>query len=542
MAAVRLGIALLAFHSAAAASPSTSTALTDTQKIAACLAAAPQNGGVATIPPGDYLMDGTAPLPIPSGVTVRAYGARFLFPRVLGDGAQLVLFEGTNVSHFAWYGGEFIGYIFDPSRQLNTWEPNVSTLVFVINTSSNGVTQDILFDHVRSDGICGAVVTVQPTSTDLAGVTSFAQEIRVQNCTFLRSGRFLWDYGYLWQQIVWPEKYQPWEVARALKYFMPGMVRPATIVPFNDQVRCNNLNPSTIAVSSSDTPTYTVCFFGNSLPPQLTRGRQYYVIDSATNYIKISETFNGPPIAFTGTGSYQVNLMDNLQQTFYGMYQPIGSGSGHGAIDITTAQDVEVTNCNLSALGDLTRFEWDKGILFANNRIFGARMGAVWLTNHCQTATITGNVVDGADGSRVLTVDLSQDVTVSYNIFRDGGRGSWIVAPENILLLGNVFENNTIKDTPNWQRGRRSFITGGWETWPEVYFTQYSPGDSYGPVAVMNNAFTVGENCSPDAVTFDPDGRGVTMIGNRFTGRSAGYSVGKNCYPVDIEQNPGLGP
>lgn len=524
------------------ASPAGPTAsISDTQRVAAFLASAPENGGVATIPPGDYLLDGTAPLPIPSGVTVRAYGARFSFPQQLAEGAQLVLFEGTNVTNFAWYGGEFIGHVFDPAKQINAWEPSASTRVFVINTSSNGVTKNILFDQVRSNGISGAVVTVQPTCSNLADVTAYAQGIQVRNCTLLRSGKFMWDYGYLWQEIVWPDEYQPWEVERAISYFPNNLVRPATIAAGDDRVQCNNLNPA-IAVSSSNTPTYAVCFYGGPLPPELMLGREYFVVESATNYIKVSGTFGGPAIAFTGTGSYKVNLLDNLQEAYYNLAQPLGAGPGSGAIDITAAQDVEVTHCDLGGLGDLTHFVATKALLFAYNRILGARMGAVWLTNNCQNATVTGNMVDGADGSRVLTVELSQNVTVSYNTFRDGGRGSWIVQPDNIILLGNVFENNTLKGAPNWQRGRRSFLTGNWESSPELYFTLPASGGAYGPVSLVLNHFVIDEYCAASAVTFAPDCQGITMIDNKFSGRSAGIYVAPSSQSVNIQDNVGVAP
>ena len=536
------GGAMFASGGSAASPPGEPIAsVSDTQRVAAFLASAPENGGVATIPPGNYLLDGTAPLPIPSGVTVRAYGARFSFPQQIAEGAQLVMFDGTNVTNFAWYGGEFIGHVFDPANRINAWEPSASTRVFVINTSSNGVTKNILFDRVRSNGISGAVVTVQPNSSNLADVTAYAQGIHVQNCTLLRSGKFMWDYGYLWQEILWPEEYQPWEVERAMSYFPNNLARPATIAAGDDRVQCNNLNPA-IAVSSSNTPTYAVCFYGGPLPPELTRGQEYFVVESATNYIKVSGSFGGPAIAFTGTGSYQVKLLDNLQHAYYDLSQPLGAGPGNGAIDITAAQDVEVTHCTLGGLGDLTHFVWSKGVLFEDNRILGARMGAVWLTNNCQNATVTGNIVDGADGSRVLTVELSQNVTVSYNTFRDGGRGSWIVQPDNIILLGNVFENNTLKGTPNWQRGRRSFLTGSWESSPEMYVTLSGSGGSYGPVSVVLNHFAVGKYCAASAVTFDTDGQGITMIDNKFSGRSARIFVASGSQWVNMQGNTGVAP
>ena len=82
------------------ASTSLATRADDTPTIAALLAPAAARGGVVTIPPGDYALDGTIPLKITSGMTVSAYGARFHLPQTLGDKARVVLFAGENVRDF----------------------------------------------------------------------------------------------------------------------------------------------------------------------------------------------------------------------------------------------------------------------------------------------------------------------------------------------------------------------------------------------------------------------------------------------------------
>ncbi|MFZ4766607.1 MAG: hypothetical protein ACOYMN_16770 [Roseimicrobium sp.] len=72
----------------------TSALADDTAKLAALLAPAAPHGGMVTIPPGDYQLDGTTPLPLASRTTVSAYGARFHLPKTLGDKARVVLFAG----------------------------------------------------------------------------------------------------------------------------------------------------------------------------------------------------------------------------------------------------------------------------------------------------------------------------------------------------------------------------------------------------------------------------------------------------------------
>jgi len=103
----------------------------DTANLAAFLVPAPTHGGTVTIPPGDYHLDGAKPIPLSSGLTVSAYGARFHLPKTLGDKARVVLFAGENLRDFRWFGGHFTGHVFDPAKADNSWEP--------INQSTNDV-------------------------------------------------------------------------------------------------------------------------------------------------------------------------------------------------------------------------------------------------------------------------------------------------------------------------------------------------------------------------------------------------------------------
>jgi hypothetical protein len=148
-------------------------------------------------------------------------------------------------------------------------------------------------------------------------VETFARNVTVENCTLEWSGKFMWDYGYLWQITVWPEDYNEAERALAAKYFLHDLVR----------------------------------------------------------------------------------------------------------------------GCRLSALGDTMHIQKSHSIVFANNHITGSRVGAFFLAEYCKDATITGNTVDGTNGSRVVSVEKScEDVTIVGNTFRNGGRGSWINQPRNFVL------------------------------------------------------------------------------------------------------------
>ncbi|MFO1003958.1 MAG: hypothetical protein U0936_26885 [Planctomycetaceae bacterium] len=64
-----------------------------------------------------------------------------------------------------------------------------------------------------------AAVTVLRCEGQRTEVETFARNVTLENCTFERSGKFMWDYGYLWQITVWPEDYNDDERAMAAKYF-----------------------------------------------------------------------------------------------------------------------------------------------------------------------------------------------------------------------------------------------------------------------------------------------------------------------------------
>ena len=294
----------------------------DTSALSACFSdVARHGGGVVTIPPGDYFVAGEKPVPIPSATTVFAYGARFHLPQQLGDKARRVVFCGTNVTSFTWHGGFFQGRCFDPARRENTWEPNVSTRIFVIGTTPGGVTSDIAFRDVRSDGIAGAVIGVEGAAKpgSEGDVATFAGRIHVESCTLLRSGKFMWDYGYLWQIIVWPEDYEPWEVERALRYFRNDLVRSdVRMADSDDRVHLDN-RERPIRVSANAEPQHALCFFGGTLPKNITRGRQYFVVESGADFIRVADRPGGRPIRFQGAAGDGVKIIRDLQAAFHSL-------------------------------------------------------------------------------------------------------------------------------------------------------------------------------------------------------------------------------
>jgi hypothetical protein len=519
----------------------------DSAQLAAFFAPAAERGGVFTIPPGDYELDGRTPLKLASHMTVFAYGARFHLPRTLGDKARVVLFAGENVSDFRWFGGHFAGHVFDPSKSENTWEPNVNTRPILITTTSGGRTENLTFRDLTSDGVAGAVITVlgaEKKGSEREVETS-ARNVTIENCTLLRSGKFMWDYGYLWQITVWPEDYNEAERAMAAKYFRHDLVRSLVRMKAgDDRVFLDNAKPLPVSKqregADADRGYDTICFFNDLLPSNLVRGRQYFVVESTPEFIRIAETVGGEPIRFASDCGANTRLIANLFQAHLALYAPAGSGPGKGAFDLVGCEKVIVRGCRLSALGDTMHIQKSQNIVFSGNHITGSRMGAFFLAEYCQDAVITGNTVDGSNGSRVVSVEKScEDVTIVGNTFRNGGRGSWINQPRNFVLADNIFVNNTTKCERDPRRGRRSFLTGDYERYSEIYFTTYEPGGRYGNVVVRGNIFTSGPHAE-HAITFAPGGDTIFVTDNVFSGPVRDVPVPQGCENVSIRSNAGL--
>ncbi len=298
---------------------------------------------------------------------------RFHLPAKLGDKARIVLFAGTNVTDFTWHGGKFLGQVFDPAQRENAWEPNVSTRVFEINTTTNGGTRDIRFRDVRSDGSAGAVIGVHGLKAkgSEGEVLAPAQRVTLESCTLLRSGKFMWDYGYLWQIVTWPEHYEAWEVARARKYFRMEKVHEGIeLRDGEDRVRLENRSRP-IGPSTNAEPRQALTFFGAQLPQNIERGRQYFVVAAGADFLQIATEPHGKPIRFRGSSGSGAGLIHDLLSTFLGAYAPVNGGPGKGAFDITAAVDVRVTGCQVSALGDTMHIQACRNVVFANNHILG---------------------------------------------------------------------------------------------------------------------------------------------------------------------------
>ncbi len=499
-------------------------------------------GGTVTIPAGEYYVSGLSSISLPSNTTVFAYGANFHLPITLGDQARIVVFKGENIKNFTWFGGHFEGYCFDHRNPPNTWEPNVNTRIFVISTSESGKTDHILFRDVSSNKVAGAIVNIEGFKKvhDLPTVENFATNVSVENCTFIDSGKFMWDYGLLWQIIVFSDEYTPADLAMAKKYFRNDLIRSNLKMNDGDNkiLFDNKLNP--ISISNSNLPKDAVCFFGDKLPENIIKGKQYFIVTSNEQYIQVSDQPKGEPITFKGSASAtQTNLIYNLQDAFYVLYAPIGSGPGKGCIDLVACKNTRITGCKISALGDAMHIHSCHNNIFSNNQILGARMGAFFLAEYSKNSSIIGNTVNGTNGSRIMSIERSnEDVTVIGNTFRNGGRGSWINQPKNLIMQGNIFINNTTKCDPGPWIGRKTFKTGTWESYSEIYFTTYQKGGKYGPVILKDNIFETGPGAAA-AIQFEKNGEDVLVEGNFFKGNTGVINLDADDKTITIGRNFG---
>jgi len=506
-------------------------------------------GDTLVIPPGDYALDGKVPIPLKSDLTIIAEGATFRLPEHMGDKARAVIFQGEDIRNLTWRGGRFVGRVFDQSRSDNTWEPNVNTRGILITTSPGGRTENLRFEKIQSDDLAGAAITV--LGADKKGskkeILTYAKDVRVTDCRLERTGKYMWDYGFLWQITVWPEEYGAAEHAHAAKYFRHDLVRDGVkMTAGDDRVYFDNQKPLPLSKVreglEADRGHDSLCFFGDTLPSNLVRGRQYFVVESTPTYVRIADKPLGAPIRFQTSTGPKTKLITQLFYAHLALYSPNGAGPGKGALDLVGCEDVDVRGNTLSALGDTMHIQKSRRIVFDRNQITGSRMGAFFLAEFCQGALITNNVVDGTNGSRVVSIEQSsQDVIVRGNTFRNGGRGSWINQPRNLLMEDNVFEHNTTKCERDPKRGRRSFVTGEYEEYAEVYFTTYEVDGTYGNVVLRNNRFISGPNAK-HAMTFMPGGSNIVIQGNRFEGPVRDIPPAKGCSGVDISDNTGLTP
>lgn len=476
---------------------------------------AANHGDTITIPPGEYHWNGE--ISLKSGTRVIADGAVFRFPEILPT-AHIRMFTGSDLRDFSWQGGTFCGYVYDPAAERNLWEPNAETVAIAIEGGEN-----LAFSHIRGDHLAGPAVSVCGTKdTPVKQVT--VTHLQTELC-----GKFMWDYGYLWQRITFPEYHSVPEVKNAYCH-MPAHL-------YSDPLTFDGELISSSRLPARQLHDDAVTFFGSKLPPELTKGKYYYA-EEQDNGLIIREKLSDKPIRFT-PGDYDCRMFRGIYQVYHAMYAPAGSGGSKGSLDLRFVDTLRVTGCSISAPGDATHFHHCRNGEIRGNILSGARMGAMFLSSGCENMQVRENIVNGGNGSRVLTVETGgTNVLIEGNIFRGGGRGTWIDTPHGITLRGNLFDRNTCKSTPDPAVGRISPTDGTFERFAEIYFTTRQPGAVYGDIILEDNLIRTGDGCTA-ALAFNAHGQNIRVEGNTFTGPSRDIYVSSACEEVAICGNYG---
>lgn len=509
----------------------------DDKAFAACFAAASAPGSVIVIDPGTYRLEGKESILLHSQTTVHADGAVFLLPDDLGDKLHRIIFYGNGICDFSWNGGTFIGHVFRPDAEESCWEPNACVRCIYIE-SWNSKTENIRFERVCGKKVAGAVISVYGQGGwNRNAVRKPAVNVVVKDCDFELCGNFMWDYGYLWERITFPERFDGKEIGLAREYITPSLISGGLSFG-REWIEAESLPGFKDAPDNEYGDSVT--FFGDNLPQNIQRGIKYKVFDTKDNALRIADPATGRPMRFSpapgGTGA---KLFRNLFSAFHGLYMPGGGGDGKGSMDLSDCDNVSVTGCRMSAAGDTMHIIFCHHVVFSNNRITGSRMGAFYIAAYCRDVTVTGNVVDGTNGSRVLSIERSaEDITVVGNTFRGGGRGSWINQPYNLIMADNLFLENTRKCDPV---SGRLCPDGGVESYPEIYFTTWEKNAKYGPVIFRGNIVRTMAHNQKAAIAFYDGGEDIILESNVFQGEQRRIFVGRNCAMPQISGNIGAG-
>ncbi|MBQ6599515.1 MAG: right-handed parallel beta-helix repeat-containing protein [Lentisphaeria bacterium] len=484
------------------------------------------------IAPGEYPLAPLEPIELFSGLTVEAEGAKFIWPRRWQGLVHRDMFKGADICDFSWNGGCFEGHVFDVPPAVPVWKPECCARGIVIETSAGGRTEHLHFRNIEGEDCSGSVVSVYGyLSPDKQ---TRACDIDVRNCRFKRCGKFMWDYGYLWEKLVFADFFTPAEVALGERYASPenrsGEVR------FHGD--CISVDAMPAFRKEERHPFDTIAFYGRELPPEIRRGKCYFLLGESGGKVYFSDIPGGKPFKTSVALHGGMYLFRNLFSVFHWGYAPENQGPGKGSLDLVCCSRVNVCDCELGANGDAMHIHTASDVVFCRNLISSARMGAFFLAFNCSHADIYDNTVHGTNGSRVLTVERGcHDVNIHNNVFTGGGRGCWFNQNDNITVSGNVFRNNVQKGIPKIGIGRRSPFSGAFERYPEIYFTHALK--SYGNIIMRGNVIESTPDNTQPAILFEKNGSGIILEDNVLQGTSREIAVEGNA-DVRYARNDGV--
>ena len=473
------------------------------------------------IAPGEYTLCPDEPIELFTDLTVEATGAQFVWPLHWLGAVHRDMFKGVDICNFSWNGGCFKGYVFDVPPAVPTWAPECCARGIVIETSADGRTENLSFQNIEGENCSGSVVSVYGYLRQEKQTR--ARNINVRNCRFRRCGKFMWDYGYLWEKLVFSDLFSPEEVALGERFASPenrsGEVR------FHGDFITVDAMPS--FRKEERHPFDTIAFYGKDLPAEINRGTCYFLLKEDNGKIFFSDVPGGKPFRTSAALHGGMYLFRNLFSVFHWGYAPANQGPGKGSLDLVCCNNIHVSDCELGANGDAMHIHTSSDVVFCRNVISSARMGAFFLAFNCDHADIYENTVYGTNGSRVLTVERGcREVNIHNNTFTGGGRGCWFNQNDNIIVAENVFRNNVQKGIQQIGIGRRSPFSGAFEQYPEIYFTHALK--SYSNIIMRNNVIEATPDNTQPAILFEKNGSGIIVEDNILEGTSREIAIEGN--------------
>ena len=504
------------------------------ESIRACFTAAQKEHSQVKIiiEPGRYTLSPTVPIPLFSELTVEAAGAEFYWPEKLEEPVHREMFKGIDVCDFSWIGGHFHGHVFDVPPVISRWVPECCARCIVLETSPGGKTRNLSFRDIQGTDCSGSVVSVYGCPGPDRII--HAENIDVRNCRFKRCGKFMWDYGWLWEKLVFADYFTPVEAALGELYASPEN-RSGEVRFLGD---CIQVDAMPAYRKEERHPFDTIAFYGSDLPPEIQRGKCYFLLGETNGKTYFSDIPGGKPFKTSSALHGGMYLFRNLFTVFHWGYAPANQGPGKGCLDLVCCKKINVCDCELSANGDAMHIHTTSDVTFCRNLISKARMGAFFLAFNCSHADIYDNTVYGTNGSRVLTVERGcHDVNIHNNVFTGGGRGCWFNQNDNIIISDNVFKDNVRKGIQQTGIGRRSPFSGAFERYPEIYFTHALK--SYSNIIMRRNVIESTQANTQPAILFEKNGTGIILEDNILQGTSREIAIEGNA-DVQYARNAGV--
>lgn len=490
-----------------------------------------------------------------SNLKVIADGATFALPTSLSvplsgntDYPLLRCFVApANIQNFTWQGGTVVGYGFDLTANTlstNNWQTTNGVCFIQARGSATAAPQNITIDKLTAYWLGGPAVDIEGygiTGSNGSGITTNqASNITIRDCNFDHCGAPLWDYqrAYNWLAF-YPTNLttQNWQFASNNMVAQSTIIGAVTTTSGSTTVPFNN-SPTIVPVSAAATPQNCVFFYGPTMPtytgqstPTLRFGYPYYVVASSSTGISISLTYGGAAISFSQTmssGLYMVYGINN-NYVFPGTRTRVDLGYNptyNGAWQVSYASNVVIRGNRWSGCGDSHTLFQSSTVSMMNNIVSSAVMGCLFVGNQCSDVLIEGNIFNGNNGSRVLTIeDGSTQIAVIGNKFLNGGRGLLANNVSGLTFSGNICNNLTIKNNPVPGLGQWDFTYGNWSGNNGFLFGAI-PGSTF--ITTSTNIVITGNTFfstnSPRLFQFSPFMNGLTVTGNHINGS----------YPVNV--------